>query len=299
MNPTHFALLHAFAQVARHHSFSRAAQAAGVTPTALSKSVRRLEAQLGVRLLNRTTRAVQLTAEGALLLEQVAPALSAIDGAVAALASGDKEVRGELRLTVPTVAYSMLIEPHLGAFMRRYPQLRLEVSVDDGLRDIVADGFDAGVRLGERLALDMVATPLLRSERMAVVAAPAYLQGRPPVASPADLLAHDCIRLRLKTTRALYPWTLAVDGHPLEMEVKGRLVVDSMPAVVAAAIAGCGVACTFERLATGAIAEGRLVRLLPTHGAEVPGWFVYFPSRLHMAARMRAFIDFFRAANER
>jgi len=297
MNHMNLPSLSAFVEVARHRSFTRAAAAFGVSPTAVSKSLQRLENSLGVRLLNRTTRAVQLTAEGALLLDQIAPAMTAISHALDSLNNTDKEVRGTLRMTVPTVAYALLLEPHLGNFLRRYPMLQLEMLIDDALVDIVSAGLEAGIRLGERLALDMVATPLLRSERMAVVAAPSYLAGKPPIESPTDLLQHECIRLRLKTNGTLYPWNLNIGGEIRAVDVRGRLVLDNMAAVLAAAIDGCGVACTFERLAASAIVDGRLRRFLPAHCHDYPGWFVYFPSRRHMSARLRAFIDFFRAAN--
>jgi DNA-binding transcriptional LysR family regulator len=297
MSPLNLPSLSAFVEVARHRSFTRAAANFGVSPTALSKSLQRLENALGVRLLNRTTRAVQLTAEGALLLDQIAPAMAVIGQALDSLNIAEKEIRGPLRVTVPTVAYSLLIEPHIAEFLRRYPMLQLEMLIDDALVDIVGAGLDAGIRLGERLAMDMFATPLLRSERMAVVAAPSYLAGKPPIESPADLLQHDCIRLRLKTNGTLYPWTLTIGGESRAVEVQGRLVLDSMPAVLNAVIGGCGMACTFERLATSAIADGRLRQLLPTYCHDYPGWFLYFPSRRHMSARLRAFIDFFRAAN--
>ena len=289
--------LSAFVEVARHRSFTRAAAVLGVSPTALSKSLQRLESALGVRLLNRTTRVVQLTSEGALLLDQITPAMTAIGQALDSLNNAEKEVRGTLRVTVPTVAYPLLLEPHVADFLRRYPKLQLEVQIDDALVDIAGAGLDAGIRLGERLALDMFATPLLRSERMAVVAAPSYLATKPPIESPADLLRHECIRLRLKTNGTLYPWSLTIGGEIRAVDVQGRLVLDNMPAVVNAAIGGCGVACTFERLATSAIADGRLRQLLPTYCYDYPGWFLYFPSRRHISARLRAFIDFFRAAN--
>jgi DNA-binding transcriptional LysR family regulator len=297
MNMLNLPSLSAFVEVARHRSFTRAAAVLGVSPTALSKSLQRLESAVGVRLLNRTTRVVQLTSEGALLLDQITPAMTAIGQALDSLNNAEKEVRGTLRVTVPTVAYSLLLERHVADFLRRYPQLQLEVQIDDALVDIVGASLDAGIRLGERLALDMFATPLLRNERMAVVAAPSYLATKPPIESPADLLRHDCIRLRLKTNGTLYPWTLTIGGESRAVDVEGRLVLDNMPAVLNAAIAGCGVACSFERVAASAIADGRLHQLLPAYCQDYPGWFLYFPSRRHMSARLRAFIDFFRAAN--
>jgi DNA-binding transcriptional LysR family regulator len=203
MNPVNLPSLSAFVEVARHRSFTRAAASLGVSPTALSKSLQRLENAVGVRLLNRTTRVVQLSAEGALLLDQIAPAITAIGRALDSLKNAEKEVRGTLRVTVPTAAYSLLLERHMAEFLHRYPMLQLEMLIDDALVDIVNAGLDAGIRLGERLALDMVATPLLRSERMAVVAAPSYLAGKPPIESPADLLKHECIRFRLKTSGTL------------------------------------------------------------------------------------------------
>jgi DNA-binding transcriptional LysR family regulator len=297
MNPFNLPSLSAFVEVARHRSFTRAAATLGVSPTALSKSLQRLENAVGVRLLNRTTKAVQLTAEGALLLDQIAPAMTAIGQALDSLNNPEKDVQGTLRITVPTVAYSLLLERHIADFLHRYPMLQLEMLIEDALVDIVSAGLDAGIRLGERLALDMVATPLLRTERMAVVAAPSYLSGKPPIESPADLLQHECIRFRLKTNGTLYPWTLTIGGESRAVDVEGRLGLNSMPAVLNAAIGGCGVACTFERLAPSAIADGRLHQLLPGYCQDYPGWFLYFASRRHMSARLRAFIDFFRAAN--
>ena len=243
MKPFNLPSLSAFVEVARHRSFTRAAATLGVSPTALSKSLQRLENAVGVRLLNRTTKAVQLTAEGALLLDQIAPAMTAIGQALDSLNNPEKDVQGTLRITVPTVAYSLLLERHIADFLHRYPMLQLEMLIEDALVDIVSAGLDAGIRLGERLALDMVATPLLRTERMAVVAAPSYLSGRPPIESPADLLQHECIRFRLKTNGTLYPWTLTIGGESRAVDVEGRLVLNSMPAVLNAAIGGCGVAC--------------------------------------------------------
>lgn len=223
--------------------------------------------------------------------------MTAIGQALDSLNNPEKDVQGTLRITVPTVAYSLLLERHIADFLHRYPMLQLEMLIEDALVDIVSAGLDAGIRLGERLALDMVATPLLRTERMAVVAAPSYLSGKPPIESPADLLQHECIRFRLKTNGTLYPWTLTIGGESRAVDVEGRLVLNSMPAVLNAAIGGCGVACTFERLAASAIADGRLHQLLPGYCQDYPGWFLYFSSRRHMSARLRAFIDFFRAAN--
>jgi DNA-binding transcriptional LysR family regulator len=223
--------------------------------------------------------------------------MTAIGQALDSLNNPEKDVQGTLRITMPTVAYSLLLERHIADFLHRYPMLQLEMLIEDALVDIVSAGLDAGIRLGERLALDMVATPLLRTERMAVVAAPSYLSGKPPIESPADLLQHECIRFRLKTNGTLYPWTLTIGGESRAVDVEGRLVLNSMPAVLNAAIGGCGVACTFERLAASAIADGRLHQLLPGYCQDYPGWFLYFASRRHMSARLRAFIDFFRAAN--
>jgi DNA-binding transcriptional LysR family regulator len=231
------------------------------------------------------------------LVGPIAPAMTAIGQALDSLNDPEKDVQGTLRITVPTVAYSLLLERHIADFLHRYPMLQLEMLIEDALVDIVSAGLDAGIRLGERLALDMVATPLLRTERMAVVAAPSYLSGKPPIESPADLLQHECIRFRLKTNGTLYPWTLTIGGESRAVDVEGRLGLNSMPAVLNAAIGGCGVACTFERLAASAIADGRLHQLLPGHCQDYPGWFLYFSSRRHMSARLRAFIDFFRAAN--
>lgn len=289
--------LDVFREVARQRSFSRAAAVLEVTPTALSKTMRRFETQLGVRLLNRTSRAVQLTAEGARLLEVAGPALTEIEQAVEALSDEQGAVHGTLKVTLPTVAYALLLEPHLGGFWKRYPSLRMDLSIDDGLRDIVVEGFDAGIRLGERLALDMVATRLGGVEPMVLVAAPSYLESAPPILAPQDLATHDCIRFKLRSTGSIYPWRLQLGAETHVISVGGRLVLDSMQAVVAATIAGCGVANTFARLVDSDIAQGRLARLLPGSEYQHPGWFVYYSSRHHVPARLRIFIDYFRAAN--
>lgn len=297
MNFPNLRLLVEFEQVAKYKGFRKAAVALGVSATALSKSIRRLEADLGVRLIQRTTRAVQLTQEGDALLTQVQPALATIGSAIQMLGDRQDGVAGSVRITVPSVAYAQIIEPHLGSFLHQYQKLNVEISIDDGLSDIVTGGFDAGIRLGERLALDMVAVPLGGRERMVVVASPGYLAGRSPVNDVHDLLHHDCIRLRLKTTRATYPWLLKTPDGECPVQVAGRLILDSMPAVVAAAVKGCGVAYTFESVAKPAIERAELVCLLDQHVIEQPGWFMYFPSRQHMSSRLRSFIDFFRSAN--
>lgn len=290
-------LLFEFEQVAKYKGYRKAAAALGVSATALSKSIQRLEADLGVRLIQRTTRAVQLTQEGEALLTQVRPALEVIESAVQVLGERQDGIAGGVRITVPAVAYAQIIEPHLGSFLHQFKKLNVEISIDDGLSDIVSGGFDAGIRLGERLALDMVAVPLGGRERMVVVASPGYLAGRSPVNDVHELLHQDCIRLRLKTTRATYPWLLKTPDGECPVQVTGRLILDSMPAVVSAAANGCGIAYTFESLAKPAIERGELVRLLDQHVVEQPGWFMYFPSRQHMSSRLRAFIDFFRSAS--
>jgi DNA-binding transcriptional LysR family regulator len=293
----HFPGLLAFARVARHRSFARAASELDVTPTAISKTIKQLEAQLGVRLFHRTTRSVSLTESGQRLQASLVPALEQIQSSVEQVADSAQRPQGALRINVSFVAYATLIEPHLSAFLERYPEISLEVSVDNILRNIVSEGFDAGFRLGHALQRDMIALPLGPTQQRVVVAAPEYLKRHPSPARPQDLLKHDCIRQRLSSGGRFFEWTFKVQHKPLTIEVRGRLIFDEMRAALAAVRQGCGLGYVFAPFAAADLSAGRLIMLLQKYSPPSEPLYVYYPSRAQMPGKLRAFIDFIRAAN--
>ncbi len=285
----------AFARVARHGSFTRAADELDVSPSALSQTVRTLEAQLGVRLLNRTTRRVALTEHGERFLQQVMPGLQQIDAAFADLDYLRGRPSGTLRINLPAVAAEHLVNPHLPGFLARYPEVRVELFVDRALADIVAGGFDAGIRLGECLARDMVAVPVGPMQRQAIVAAPAYFARHGVPREPADLVGHDCIRYRRSNGR-LMPLEFTRDGRDFEVEVDGRLVVNDSEIGLDLLRRGVGMAQVFEWQVAADLAAGRLRRVLDDWMAPFPGWHVYYPAREHLPPKLRVFVDYLREA---
>jgi DNA-binding transcriptional LysR family regulator len=287
----------AFSCVARHRSFTRAAGELDVTPTAISKTIKQLEAQLGVRLFHRTTRSVSLTESGQQLQASLAPALGQIRSAVAQVADSAQRPQGALRINTSFVAYATTIEPHLSAFLERYPEISLEVSIDNALRNIVSEGFDAGIRLGRALQHDMVAVPLGPIQRRVVVGAPAYLKRHSTPTRPEDLLEHECIRQRLSSGGRLSEWLFQVQRKRLTIEVRGRLIFDEMRSVVAAARQGCGLGFVFIHFVAADLREGHLVALLDKYCPPSEALYIYYPSRAQLPGKLRAFIDFIRAAN--
>lgn len=283
----------AFARVARHGSFTRAADELDVSPSALSQTVRTLEAQLGVRLLNRTTRRVALTEHGERFLQQVMPGLQQIDAAFADLDYLRGRPSGTLRINLPAVAAEYLVNPHLPGFLARYPEVRVELFVDRTLADIVDGGFDAGIRLGECLARDMVAVPVGPMQRQAIVAAPEYFARHGVPREPADLVGHDCIRYRRSNGR-LMPLELTRDGRDFEVEVDGRLVVNDSEIGLDLLRRGVGMAQVFEWQVAADLAAGRLRRVLDDWMAPFPGWHVYYPAREHLPPKLRVFVDYLR-----
>lgn len=294
MDRSSLAQLSVFETVARHGSFRAAARDLAIAPSAVSHAVSALEARLGVRLLARTTRSVSPTEEGRRLLDRLGPALAEIDGALeAAVESGDRPA-GNLRLTVPRTAARLALAPRLGGFAIAYPDITLEVVTEDRFTDMVAGGFDAGVRLGESLQNDMIAVPIGPPLRGAVVASPLYLERVKSVPQhPGDLRQHACIGFRF-SSGVLYRWELEKDGEAIDITPKGPLVLGEDELVVQAAIDGAGIAFVFEDYAAQAIAEGRLVRLLEDWCPSFDGFRVYYPSRRLMRPALRAFIGFFR-----
>jgi len=284
----------AFARVAHHASFTRAATELEVSPSALSQTVRSLEAQLGVRLLNRTTRRVGLTEQGERFLQQVAPGLQQIDAAFQDLDFLRDRPAGHLRINLPRIAAERLVLPRLPAFMARYPEVQVELFVDPSLADLVSGGFDAGIRLGECLAKDMIALPVGAMQRQVIVGAPDYFRRYPPPHTPRDLVAHSCIRYRRSNGRLML-FEFTRDGRDFEVEVAGRLVANDSELSLQLAREGLGLAQVFESQAAADVADGRLVRVLDDWQAPFPGFYIYYPAREHLPPKLRVFIDHLRA----
>jgi DNA-binding transcriptional LysR family regulator len=294
MSPELLPAIAAFARVAHHASFTRAAQELGVSPSALSQTVRVLERKLGVRLLDRTTRRVGVTELGQQLLNGARPALDALAHAVEGLDEARDKPAGLLRLNAARVSAELLLFPHFGDFAQAYPDITLELVCDNRMVDLVAGGFDAGIRLGESLAQDVVAVPVGGPQRMVTFASPRYLAGRALPVAPEDLRAHRCLNYRL-TTGGLYRWEYAQDGRALDIEVAGPLVSNDSDVLLAAARSGAGIMVAFEDAVRQDFASGRLVPLLEAWWPSFPGFYLYHPSRAQVPRKLRVFIDFMRA----
>ncbi|HEY8327865.1 MAG TPA: LysR family transcriptional regulator [Rhodanobacter sp.] len=269
----------AFLAVARERSFTRAAAQLGVSPSALSHTIRALEARLGLRLLTRTTRNVAPTEAGERLANELTPNFEDIDAALANLSELRDKPSGTLRITTGEHAASTILWPVLRKLLPDYPDIRVEVISDSSLTDIVAERFDAGIRLGEQVARDMIAVPIGPPMRMAVVGSPDYLAARPKVKAPRDLTGHDCINLRFLTHGGLYAWEFEKNGHPLNVRVEGRLVFNNTRHILTATLDGFGLACVPEDMVQADIANGKLQRLLADWCPPFPGYHLYYPSR--------------------
>lgn len=286
--------LAAFVRVAELRSFRRAAQALGVSASALSHTLRNIETKLGVRLLHRTTRSVAPTEAGERLLERLRPALDDIDAALTEVKGFRDRPAGRVRINTSRSAARFLVAPRLGGFAKAYPEVRLEIVIDDALADIVSAGCDAGIRLDEALRPDMVAVRLGGEQRMVVVASPDYLERRGTPTTPGDLTFHDCFRQRLPSG-ALFPWEFEKDGELVRIDVGGPLVVDDSALQHRAALDGAGLAFLFEPLVADDIAEARLATVLDDWCPPFPGFFLYYPSRRQVSPALRAFIDHMRS----
>ena len=285
--------LHAFAAVARTRNFRQAAIELGVSPSALSHTLRALEARLGVRLLNRTTRSVAPTEAGERLLARLTPALAEITQALAAIEDLRTSPHGTLRINAPRAACDWVLAPLVPLFLARHPGMRVELVGDDSLVDIVARGFDAGVRFGERLQQDMVAVPLGPPQRFIVVASPEHLarHGRP--AHPRELIEHPCIRLRFPNG-SYYRWEFVQGDERLEIAVDGPLALGDMRLMVQAAEQGLGLAFVYQQYAQQGLDAGRLVSVLDDWRPTETGFFLYYPSQRLVPAGLRAFIELVR-----
>ena len=268
-----------FAVVAEERSFTRAAAKLGTSQSAVSQIVRRLETGIGIKLLTRTTRSVSPTEAGEQLLAALRPAFDEIDAGLAALSAMRDQPSGTIRITTSKIAADAILWPVVSKLMADYPEVQVELSLDGGLRDIVADRFDAGVRLGEQVAKDMVAVRIGPDLRMAVVGSPDYLarMGRPQ--TPHDLTTHRCINLRMATLGGLYAWEFERDGHALNVRVQGPLIVNDSSLALAAAIEGHGLASLMEDHVLPEIAAGRLERVLEDWCPPFAGFHLYYPDR--------------------
>jgi len=291
MRGTDFANLNAFAAVAEHRSFVRAAAHLGITPSALSQTIRQLEERLGVRLLNRTTRSVAPTTAGERLYQRLRPAVDELDAAVAEAASTRERPAGMLRINAPRTAAIRLIAPRLGRFHRDNPGVILDVTVDDALTDIVAGRFDAGIRLGELLEKDMIAVRLTGELEMMAVASPDYLARHGTPETPDELHNHACLNWRWPTDGSLYRWEFEEDGREFEIAVQGPIIANDIEVVLQAALQGLGIAYASHEWMEGWLKEGKLVRVLERYSPKFPGVYLYHPSRRQQPPALRAFID--------
>lgn len=290
MAPDLLPLIAAFERVAHHASFTRAAAEMGVSASALSQNLRTLEARLGVRLLDRSTRRVGMTEIGQHFLRDARLGLASLATAVDGVDELRDQPSGLLRITLSRTAADLIVLPHLTPFLDAYPAITLELDCDNTLVDLAASGFDAGIRLGENLAQDVVATPLGGLQRMVTVAAPSYLQGRTAPLVPADLTQHRCLNVRLGG--GLYNWEYEHKGRRVDIQVGGTLVARDGDTLLSAIRSGAGIGLAFEAQVQDDLAVGRLVPLLKPWWPTFPGFHLYHPSRAHVPRKLRAFIDF-------
>ncbi|SKA34507.1 LysR family transcriptional regulator [Consotaella salsifontis] len=267
-----------------------------MTPSAASRAMTHLEDRLGVRLLNRTTRSVALTPAGEALSGRLPALVAAMEAAVDDVVALSDAPSGVVRLNLPRVAAELLLAPRLAPFTRAFPAIKLDLSIDDGLSDIVAKGHDAGIRVGGRLAQDMAAVRLTADLSAAVVGSPEYFQNRPRLEHPRDLLQHSCLNYRWQQTQEAYRWRFEEDGRAIELSIEASLTVDDTGILREAVLNGMGLACLPDRLVAPLVASGRLVRVLEDFCPAQPGFFLYYPLNGHPSAALKAFIGFVRAA---
>src|SRR6202048_4850993 len=279
----------AFARVAQRASFSRAAAALGVSPSALSQTIRALETRLGIRLLNRTTRRVGVTEAGALFLQRILPALEQFTMAGGELDELRGKPTGTLRISLPRTAMTTIVLPLLRDFCDAYPQIRLDLIADDRFVDLIGEGFDAGIRLGERLAQDMIAVPATREQRSAVVGSPEYFERNPRPLQPADLHQHRCLRFRF-SSGVIYRREFGRPGQEFDIDVDGPLICNDNALMQAAAKQGVGLAHLMEDLVREDLTSGALVRVLEDWCPPFPGFYLYYPSRAQMPLELRVLI---------
>jgi DNA-binding transcriptional LysR family regulator len=291
MNAALLPHLQSFLAVARHRSFSNAARELGVSRSAVSQAVRQLEEQLRVVLLARTTRSVSLTDAGRRLVDGAGPSLGQVEAALAEVSAEPGETVGRVRLSVPRAAVPFVIDPVLPTFRARHPRIEVEVVLDERLVDIVAEGYDAGVRLTESIERDMVQVRLTDSFRFVVVGSPSYLARFGTPERPEELLRHECITFRSHTTGALYAWELERGRRNWRVPVRGGVVSSDSGLSVSLAEQGVGLAYAFEPMVLEQLRSGRLQRVLERYAPTVPGFFLYFPSVARRSGPLRLFVE--------
>lgn len=295
MDPSQLPSLAWFAHVARQLSFTRAAEEMGVSRAALSQSLKALEAQLGVRLLHRTTRQMSLTEAGQTLFNALKPSLAEIDRALQSLDEVGQTPSGTVKVNTSRLAARALIEPYLEAFHRRYPRVALELVMADGLSSIIAEGCDVGIRLGRSLAEHVVAVPISPPLSMAVVGSPAYLQRAGTPGTPQDLAKHNCLNYRFPGSGAIHEWEFAEpgrNGRHFTQAVSGNLTTNDDGSMIHAAVRDAGLIQVVDIAVQRHVTEGRLVQVLGEWIHRHPGFHLYYPSREQLPAKVRALIDF-------
>ena len=291
MQRGHLDDLLAFVAVGREKSFTKAAAKLGVSQSALSHTMRALEARLGVRLLSRTTRSVAATEAGERLLDTLGPRFDEIDAELAAVSELRENPAGTIRITATEYAANAILLPKLASLLRDYPDIKVEITADYGLTDIVAQRYDAGVRSGEQVAKDMIAVPIAPNMRMAVVGAPSYFKKRPKPKRPQDLIGHNCINLRLPTHGALYAWEFGKGGRDLKVCVDGQLTLNTTAQMLNAALVGGGLTYVPEGLAEPYVTKRRLTRVLEDWCPPFSGYHLWYPSRRQPSAAFSLLVE--------
>lgn len=281
----------AFLAVARERSFTKAGKKLGISQSALSHTIRGLEERLGLRLLTRTTRSVSPTEAGDRLLASVGSRFEEIEAELEALSELRDKPAGSIRITASENAASTILLPKLARFLLQYPDIKVEIVIDYGLTDIVAQRFDAGVRSGEQVAKDMIAVRIAPDMRMAVVSAPSYFAQRSSPKKPQDLTEHNCINLRLPIHGGLYAWEFEKAGRELRVRVEGQLVLNATSQMLSAALAGVGLAYMPEQMVRAYIADGRLMRVLEDWCEPYSGYHLYYPSRRQSSPAFKLLVD--------
>jgi DNA-binding transcriptional LysR family regulator len=288
--------IEAFLSVARHQSFRRAAAELGVSPSAISQAVRSLETRIGAAMFIRTTRSVGLTEAGERFLARAKPAFEELVAAGAAARDLGQRPSGLLRLTAPRAVVPLLLQPLVASFCRAYPEVEVEIAAEEELTDIAAARFDAGIRMGQFIAADMVTVRLTPPFRFAIVGSPGYLRENGLPRRPEDLRGHACLRLR-RPDGSVRPWSLVGNQRPIDVAVTGPLIANDFPTVLGAAIEGMGLAQVPAPIAASALKERRLVQVLESYSPTVPGIFLFYPDRRQVLPKLRAFIDHIKAGS--
>jgi DNA-binding transcriptional LysR family regulator len=294
VTPAEFLELRAFLAVAEERSFRKAAERLGMSPSALSRVVRTLEERVGVRLLNRTTRSVAPTEAGQTLHARVQPLVAGLDDALGEVGSFQDSPKGLVRVNLPRVAAVVALMPKIGAFLKTFPDIRLDLVVDDDMTDVVAQGFDAGIRIGGQVNRDMIAVRLTPDFRMAVVGSADYFAGHPPPKEPRELAGHRCLTYKWAGSGVLFAWRFEGAEGRVIADANSVITVNDTDLLLSAALNGAGLALLAETHVAPHVAKGDLVRVLEDWCGPVPGFYLYYPSRTRMPVALRAFINFIR-----